>query len=795
MPQKVLKFAGINRKVNEFQSSGACEEIINLRPELGGGHKIVKPKSVILSGGKYDAFYEHSFGDVSNQIAVINGIVVWVNYQDGLFFTITSEFLSKEVEISTAGNILLVYCSSAKKQLAFRFLDGTYKSFNLRINTISKIEVSIYNTTAHSFNVPDQTPESFTDTLLKAASGVYGLCGAVVIGCTYELEDGNEIWSTAFVVEDATIVPVVDKESYSITLYSSEARLHLSFDENKYDNVKCVNVYASRPVFGFTEVVDTGGPTYALKTESLSDLNLAGQTLYYQGSVDIKKGVATFDLDFGKSQASNRIMDVNAGCVERTGNAISYNNRFHYFNSEVNHIVQVPGVTYLGDPDFGAKTWASFVKLNDKWVRTGGLHNIKTNYSNNFTYPLAVVKEIAFVEVKGSDIAADSQMFYVTMKESTAYNYSYAFGITPTTVLATSFYNDMKNANQLMSNTLTSKVFLRKEENALNVSAQLNPFVFPVNYSYSFGGEILDITTSFMPISSTQIGQYPLTVFTSSGIFSLEQGSGSVLYSNIVPIQPHVISGKAEATPYGTFFKSAKGVYLLAGRDVVNISNILDGERELHLRENRSYKNLVGGAGSGAYNFSSLLSNKDFEEFIIDADLSYDQLQNELYISGGSSDTDYSYVFNLDTKIFHKSSRRYLTSYNGARYAVETIGDTTKIVDMSLEEKGNQAVLLQSRPLSLELLSTHIQRLILLADASLKDDQYLCISVFGSDNLYDWKCIMSAQKHNTILRHIRTNKAAKSYRDYIILINGFVNTDTDISEIIADYTVVNRRLG
>jgi hypothetical protein len=67
--------------------------------------------------------------------------------------------------------------------------------------------------------------------------------------------------------------------------------------------------------------------------------------------------------------------------------------------------------------------------------------------------------------------------------------------------------------------------------------------------------------------------------------------------------------------------------------------------------------------------------------------------------------------------------------------------------------------------------------------------------VFGSDNLYDWKCIISAQKHNTVLRQIRTNRAAKSYKDYVILINGLVSTDTDLSDIIADYTVVSRRLG
>jgi hypothetical protein len=106
-----------------------------------------------------------------------------------------------------------------------------------------------------------------------------------------------------------------------------------------------------------------------------------------------------------------------------------------------------------------------------------------------------------------------------------------------------------------------------------------------------------------------------------------------------------------------------------------------------------------------------------------------------------------------------------------------------------------QPILLQSRPMSLEAFYTHIQRLIMLVDADLQSERHLFLSVFASDNLNDWKCIISAQKTGVSLRHIRTNKAAKSYKDYIILITGRVSTDTDISDIIADYTIVNRRLG
>jgi hypothetical protein len=190
------------------------------------------------------------------------------------------------------------------------------------------------------------------------------------------------------------------------------------------------------------------------------------------------------------------------------------------------------------------------------------------------------------------------------------------------------------------------------------------------------------------------------------------------------------------------------------------------------------------------------LSTKDFEEFISGASLTYDQLHNELYISSNTT----SYVFNLDTKMFHKASQSFSASQKGARYVLNAYksGVVTgfQIIDMHSEvDSDNQPIFLQSRPMSLDTLSTHIQRLVLLTDATLKDDQHLFVSVFASDNLNNWKCIISSQKYDTVLRQIRTNRAAKSYKDYVFIINGIVDTNTDLSDIIIDYTVVNRRLG
>jgi hypothetical protein len=139
-----------------------------------------------------------------------------------------------------------------------------------------------------------------------------------------------------------------------------------------------------------------------------------------------------------------------------------------------------------------------------------------------------------------------------------------------------------------------------------------------------------------------------------------------------------------------------------------------------------------------------------------------------------------------------------MPAQNGARYVIEIDNGVRNTIDLH-NDLSTYAVpiMLESRPMPLDFLYSHIQRLIFLADANLSSslNHSLCVSVFAGDNLHDWKCIISSQKHDTILSHIRTNRAAKSYKYYVVVVNGIVSSDTNLSDLLVDYTVVNRRLG
>lgn len=814
MPQKVLKFTGINRKVNEFQATGACEELINLRPEVGGGLSIVKPKVVMRPNVSYMNVYEHSWGDTMNLIYVdTDNSVSWFS-SDNVIVPLSQG--EGEVCLSSAGNVLVIYYKGSNTQYVYEYKDEDYikiKSKPTKIELSVDMEYNVSNPAKVESQINIDSTESASSDLQAVASMFYGnnpngLCGVCVIGCCCELEDGSELWSTGFSIIDATKI-----EGYIGPSYNANDKKVAITGANKVTvnlrrvseliDIKKINVYASRPIFPYkanVQVSETYGNSCDINYQMPQ--NIGNQIMYYTGSVGHNGG--TLYIDFS-ALAGDKIMNVDSGCIERIGPSVSYNNRFHFFKSQKHHVIQNPFVTESSLST--AETHICFVNFDGKWKMIDKEYSIALNRYNDFVYPLSGISEMAFVKTRlpknGGTISRNTDMFRIQLMDSMAYNYSYSFQPVLSIDSVGDFYDTLDESGQIGLSKADETVFLAKESNSLNVSGQYNPLVFPVKYSYAFGGEVIDIATSYTPISATQVGQYPIVVFTTNGIYSMEQGDSGQLYQSTTPLQPLVLSGKAAPSPHGIFFISSNNVYLLTGRDVVNISDVVCGVREENIKNTRAFQQLCCNSSGGMQDFKLMLSVSDFEDYLDGATLTYDSFKDELYIND-TTRYSYSFVFNVKTRLFHKVSRRYISYSSNTRYAIEELDIRTRnVVDMQKEREENyflyrhpQPILLQSRPMSLEAFYTHIQRLILMVDAKLEGkNEYLFFSVFGSDNLYDWKCIISAQKQNCILRQIRTNRAAKSYKDYVILINGVVDTDTDLSDIIADYTVVSRRLG
>lgn len=805
MPQKVLKFTGINRNVSEFNGAGTCEELINIRP-TASGLKIVKDKNMLATNvNRYKFLVEHQFGATQNFIAATDSDVKWVSLSGEEKMTLLTGIAE---EITTAGNVVLVKCSDGS-QPVFKFEDGTYKEYNMTIPAISlSVELNDFSASVkYETATVTKTLNEAKGLLANGFSKFYneyphGLAGPIVIGCTFELEDGNELWSSGFAIIDPTKDSrctssggsnSVTNTGLSVTVYGAK-EAKLSFDIDNYSSVsgvKNIKFYSSIPLCPYDMEETSSGVIHPKKLTN-TEINLAGQNMYLQKEVTFRKA-DNFILNTRYETASNELMPVTSGTIYRKGSTVSYNNRFHFYDSKTFHTIQKPSFGVHSNRQLPEESnyvdirkAKLYVEIDNGeetlYVSTPSTFDVQVSAMMDFVYPIGGIKR-GYLRTSDDNFVTNT-WYSIPFSDSDAYNYSCALDYILASPCDAPVLNNVIEAHG-------QSIMFKEEPNAINVSAPFNPYVFPVNYSYGVGGKVLDLATSYLPISSTQVGQYPITVFTAAGIYALEQGSGNVLYGNIVPLQPHVISGKAKATPQGTFYVSSNQLYLISGRDSRCVSLPLDGGIEPSLRGIEAYEALCNHC-----KLSELLSGIEFKKFIQGASLAYDQLHNELHICNPIASSMYSYVLNLDTAGYHKVDGWMRQDKSSSRYALKSHSTgRTSIVDLHVENDGAQPILLQSRPLSLEALYTHIQRLVMLVDADLLSERHLFLSVFASDNLNDWKCIISAQKTGASLRHIRTNKAAKSYKDYIILLTGRVSTDTDISDIIADYTIVKRRLG
>lgn len=117
------------------------------------------------------------------------------------------------------------------------------------------------------------------------------------------------------------------------------------------------------------------------------------------------------------------------------------------------------------------------------------------------------------------------------------------------------------------------------QHNKVMVSQANNPFAFDFANTYAFGSadnNVLAMQSAAVEMSDAKFGEYPLFVFTESGIFGLQSGAESV-YSNVVPINyDRIINPRTLAINYNVVYITRKGIHLLNGNGTTLISQPID---------------------------------------------------------------------------------------------------------------------------------------------------------------------------------------------------------------------------
>lgn len=166
-----------------------------------------------------------------------------------------------------------------------------------------------------------------------------------------------------------------------------------------------------------------------------------------------------------------------------------------------------------------------------------------------------------------------------------------------------------------------------------------NPFVFKAAGYFKVGtGKIVGMSSITQALSEGQFGQYPLLVFSESGIWSLSVGSTGY-YTSVHPMSrevPLLDNPCITQTDGAVFFASKKGLMVIVGSQVKCVSEQLSGK--------------VSGINDG-YNISEL----DFPSYLSGSFIAYDYRDSLLWIfNNGTGFEDYNWVYSIKNGTFSK---------------------------------------------------------------------------------------------------------------------------------------------
>jgi hypothetical protein len=384
-------------------------------------------------------------------------------------------------------------------------------------------------------------------------------------------------------------------------------------------------------------------------------------------------------------------------------------------------------------------------------------------------------------------------MMGVDLKKNELMNFAYyhklEFSITPT---ATNNYRPTFSAALGAAYTLPDASVIPFDRNRMQVSEIQNPLVYPARLSYQIGtGEIVAICSGSEPLSVGQFGQFPLQVFTTKGIFALAVGTGDVVYTNVTPASGEVPNNRKNVISInnGVVYSTEKGLFVINGREVAEISEVLEGtpqglttEIDLLFHDARCTPNLHGKMST---------PETDFLTFLESSIIGYDQINKELIVT--NNDSEYTYVFSFESKLWTKLSQSYsllINSYPNL-YGITVSGSDLQIRNISDEAlTGYVDCLIVTRALSLEMPGIYkkIERTIAKTKFKTNVSMYAGLYLFASDDQITWQLITGKQRTSDALYVVDMvlQRSAGSAKYYILVFNGSLSMDSEITDILVD---------
>lgn len=322
---------------------------------------------------------------------------------------------------------------------------------------------------------------------------------------------------------------------------------------------------------------------------------------------------------------------------------------------------------------------------------------------------------------------------------------------------------------------------LINRENVLKVSKVDNPFFFPNDSTYTVGDEeIIGLASVSTALSTGQAGQFPLYVFATDGIYSMDvDTTGELTYKNVSALERYVCNNPKSITPAigGVFFTTDQGVMYLSGSVAKNISESIKYNRLLP--NSNLLKNI--------YSIEGFELPGEFEDFISEGviRIAYLYKTNEIIIVNERVQ-EYSYKYCIDSGFWYRISNSYTNFLNAYPDCIAVRSGVLYDIDYE-DTEGDNSILILSCPMSLETTNhKKVIQSVLRCDLYVKNRLgfYIMGSLDGEIyNLVGIKEVVDERDVRRCVDLVTRMKRSKSYKYFAFAITGNLQVKSSINYV------------
>ena len=328
-------------------------------------------------------------------------------------------------------------------------------------------------------------------------------------------------------------------------------------------------------------------------------------------------------------------------------------------------------------------------------------------------------------------------------------------------------------------------------KNILKVSAVDNPFYFPTAQTYKFEGEIKGLASNAEAISTGQFGQYPLFVFTDTGIWAMSvDTSGQGAYTTQSPFSREVCNGAICPVSGGVVFSTDKGVMVISGGQVADLSAALDGfEVDFFAYNSEMWQAIFAKAGK-----DDVVNPVPIRQYIKGAVIAYNYHYNEIILSNKAK--DYSYVYSLTNQVWSVIDTVFDLTTNKYPELVVFDKNGGKMYTFGDGEAQNNVVAI-TRPFTMGSLDF---KRIRQAGLRTTYEGQLNFYVLGSVDGANFVCITgkeydAGRNESEVQRDLITAMSrSKQYKYFAIAIAGNIKGRVSMAELLVDMGFANNKI-